>query len=151
MNPSKEEIRELRKERKEEERKIEEHTKSRSSKNKKIAYGALILIVIAFVGIAYSGLQLNYPVTGSSIVSGVESGSYVKGDPEAPVTIMEFSDFQCPFCARFVSQTLPQIEEQYISTGKVKLVFKHFPLVQTHQFASKAAEASVCAGDQGKF
>ncbi len=74
----------------------------------------------------------------------------VKGNKDAPVTIVEFSDFECPFCARFYSQTLKQIESQYIKTGKVKLVFRDFPL-GFHANAQKAAEAAECAGDQNKF
>jgi protein-disulfide isomerase len=79
-----------------------------------------------------------------------EGNSPVKGDKNAPVTIIEFSDFQCPYCARFYLQTLPLIERDYINTGKVKLVYKHFPL-RFHQYAEKAAEASECANEQGKF
>lgn len=74
----------------------------------------------------------------------------VKGNPDAPVTIVEFSDFECPFCARFYSQTLPSIDEQYIETGKVKLVFRDFPL-GFHENAQKAAEAAECAGEQDKY
>ena len=74
----------------------------------------------------------------------------VKGDANAPVTIIEFSDFECPFCARWYSQTLSQIEEKYIKTGKVKLVFRDFPL-SFHANAQKASEAAECAKDQGKF
>ncbi len=73
-----------------------------------------------------------------------------KGSKNAPVTIVEFSDFQCPYCGKFYSQTLPSIEEQYIKTGKVKLVFRDFPL-GFHQYAQKASEASECADEQGKF
>jgi protein-disulfide isomerase len=75
---------------------------------------------------------------------------HVKGDANAPVTIVEWSDFECPFCARFYSDTLNQIEEEYIKTGKVKLVYKDFPL-SFHPQAQKAAEAAECAGDQGKY
>jgi protein-disulfide isomerase len=74
----------------------------------------------------------------------------VKGDQNAPVTIVEFSDFQCPFCGRFWSQTLPQIKEDYIDTGKVKFVYRDFPL-SFHQYAQKASEAAECADEQGKF
>jgi len=74
----------------------------------------------------------------------------VKGNKDAPVTIVEFSDFQCPFCAAFYSQTLSQLEEEYIKTGKVKLVYRDFPL-SFHQNAQKAAEASECADEQGAF
>jgi len=74
----------------------------------------------------------------------------IKGDKNAKVTIIEFSDFQCPFCGKFYSQTLPLIEENYIKTGKVKLVYRDFPL-SFHQNAQKAAEAAECADEQGKF
>ena len=73
-----------------------------------------------------------------------------KGDADAPVIIIEFSDYECPFCARFYRDTLPQIEEQYIKTGKVKFVYRDFPL-SFHQQAQKAAEAAECAGEQGKY
>jgi len=73
------------------------------------------------------------------------------GDPDAPVTIVEFSDFQCPFCSRFAEQTLPEIEENYIKTGKVKLVYKDFPLDNLHTNARPAHIASECADEQGKF
>ena len=77
-------------------------------------------------------------------------GDYVKGDENAPVTIIEYSDFECPFCGRFFEQTLPQIEENYIDTGKVKLIYRDFPL-GFHANAQKAAEAAECAGEQGKY
>ena len=73
------------------------------------------------------------------------------GDKNAPVTIIEFSDFQCPFCRRFWSDTLSQIKTQYIDTGKVKLVYRDFPLDSIHPGAKPAAEAAECAEDQGKF
>ena len=73
------------------------------------------------------------------------------GDPNAPVTIIEFSDFQCPFCARFHVQTLPSIYEQYIDQGKVKLVFRDFPIQSIHPNALPAAVAAECANEQGKF
>lgn len=73
-----------------------------------------------------------------------------KGDDDAPVVIVEFSDFECPFCGRFYTQTLPQLEETYLKTGKVKLVYRDFPL-SFHSNAQKAAEASECADEQGKF
>ena len=75
----------------------------------------------------------------------------VKGEENAPITIVEFSDFQCPFCERFFKETLPQIEKEYIETGKVKLVYRDFPLREIHSDAQKAAEAAECADEQGKF
>jgi len=73
-----------------------------------------------------------------------------KGNKNAKLTLIEFSDYQCPFCSRHVQQTLPQLETDYIKTGKVKYVFFDFPL-DFHKNAFKAAEAADCAGEQGKF
>ena len=73
------------------------------------------------------------------------------GDPNAPITIIEFSDFQCPFCARFYTQTLPLIQEKYIDSGKVKLIFRDYPINSIHPNAMPAAIASECANEQGKF
>ncbi|MGB7292085.1 MAG: thioredoxin domain-containing protein [Thermodesulfobacteriota bacterium] len=74
----------------------------------------------------------------------------IKGDPKAPVTIVEFSDFQCPFCKRFYDQVLPSLEKEYITTGKVRLVFRDYPL-EFHKNALPAAIAANCAGEQGKY
>ena len=75
-------------------------------------------------------------------------GGPSKGGATAPVTIIEFSDFHCPFCKR-VLPTLTQIEAQY--GDKVKLVFRDFPIDQLHSGARKAHEAARCANEQGKF
>ena len=79
------------------------------------------------------------------------AGQPVLGNSSAKVTIYEFSDFQCPYCEQFFSQTLGQIKSKYIDTGKVKLVYRNFPLSNLHQNAEKAAEAGECANRQGKF
>ena len=75
----------------------------------------------------------------------------VKGNPNAPVTVVEFSDFQCPFCSRFFQQTLPLIEKNYIDTGKIKFVYKDLPLDSLHPNARAAHIAAECADEQGKF
>ena len=75
----------------------------------------------------------------------------IRGNTEAPITIIEFSDFQCPFCARFHLQTLPLLIENYIDTGKVKLVYRDFPIQNIHPNALPAAVAAECAYDQDKF
>lgn len=79
------------------------------------------------------------------------NGGGVMGKADAPLTIVEFSDYECPFCRRFEDQTLPKIKAQYIDTGKVRYVFRDFPLDQIHPQARKAAEAAHCAQDQGKY
>ena len=80
----------------------------------------------------------------------VSKDDHVLGDPKAKVTIVEFSDFQCPFCRTFWSDTYTKIKSQYIDTGKVKIVYKHFPL-EFHPMALPSALASECAAEQGKF
>ena len=91
--------------------------------------------------------------TGIATVSAkeLEDDDPYLGDKNAPVTIIEFSDFQCPFCARFRSQTFDQIKSEYIDTGKVKFVYRDFPLDSIHPNARPAAEAAQCAYDQDKF
>ncbi len=72
----------------------------------------------------------------------------VKGNANAPVTIIEFSEFQCPFCGRFARDTLPSIIKDYVDTGKVKFVYRDFVV---HSSSQKAQEAAECAGDQNKY
>ena len=72
------------------------------------------------------------------------------GDPDAPITIVEFSDFQCPFCSKFHEQTLPSIMENYVDTGKVNFVYRDLPL-GFHPNANPASIAAECANEQGKF
>lgn len=92
-----------------------------------------------------------------SAVAGVQRVTVGNGDlpplgqTSAKVTLVEFSDYQCPFCARHFSQTEPQLIKEYIDTGKVKFYYRDFPLSQIHPGAQKAAEAARCAGDQGKY
>ena len=73
------------------------------------------------------------------------------GSADAPITIVEFSDFQCPFCSRFQIQTLPLILEEYVNTGKVKFVYRDFPIQSSHPNAMPAAAASECAHEQNKY
>jgi protein-disulfide isomerase len=74
----------------------------------------------------------------------------VLGNQDAKLTIIEYSDFECPYCARFHKDTWPQLKENYIDSGKVKFSYKQYPLT-FHANAQKLAEASLCANDQGKF
>ena len=73
------------------------------------------------------------------------------GRADAPVTLVEFSDYQCPYCQRFFATVLPVLKKEYIDTGKVRYVFRDFPLEKIHPQAGKAAEAAHCAGEQGKY
>lgn len=73
------------------------------------------------------------------------------GQASAKVTLIEFSDYECPFCSRHYTQAEPQIIKEYIDTGKVKFYYRDFPLPQIHPGAQKAGEAARCAGDQNKY
>lgn len=73
-----------------------------------------------------------------------------KGRPDAPITIFEMSDFQCPACAYFFRTTLPVLEREYLATGKAKLVYVNYPL-PNHANAVPAAELAMCAARQDKF
>ena len=79
----------------------------------------------------------------------IDNGSPIMGDSNAPITILEWGDYQCTFCYKFHQNTLNTINEDFIKTGKVKLVFKDFPLNGPDSLL--AAEASYCAEDQEKY
>jgi len=89
----------------------------------------------------------NQPAAAASIKP-VSDGDYVLGDRNAKVAIIEYSDFECPYCLRH-QETIQRIADEY--GDKVAIVFRHFPLTSIHPQAQKAAEASECAGEQGKF
>lgn len=78
------------------------------------------------------------------------AGDWYRGNLDAKVVVVEFSDFQCPFCRRHVEETQPALDEQFVDSGEVMWIFKHFPL-QIHPQAPAAGAAAECAGDQGKF
>ena len=73
------------------------------------------------------------------------------GDESAPVTIVEFGDYQCPACGSFALQFKPQIEARFVDTGEAKFVFYDFPITNIHPNAFLAARAARCAGDQGAY
>jgi protein-disulfide isomerase len=78
-------------------------------------------------------------------------GAMTQGDTKAKVVMVEFSDYQCPFCGRHATDTYPQLMDQYVKTGKMRYILKNFPLEQIHPYAEKAAEAAECMGEQGKY
>jgi len=79
------------------------------------------------------------------------SGKPSLGRDDAPVTIVEFSDYQCPFCLRHFLNVLPIIKKEYIDTGKVRYVLRDFPIASLHPQAKKGHEAAHCAGEQNKY
>lgn len=93
--------------------------------------------------------QRRSPVRDVNVSLNVADDPY-KGMTDAKVTMVEFSDYQCPFCSRHTRNVLPQLEKNYVETGKVKYVLRDFPLA-FHKQAPKAHEAAHCAGEQGKY
>ena len=78
-------------------------------------------------------------------------GEPTLGDQSAKVTIVEISDYHCPFCKRHTTQTFPQINSEYIGKGKARYVFVDYPIAQLHPQAARSHEAAACAGEQNKF
>jgi protein-disulfide isomerase len=75
----------------------------------------------------------------------------VKGQSGAKLVVVEYSDFQCPFCGRYARETYAPLQKEFVDTGKVRYAFKNMPLESIHPFAFKAAEGGECAREQGKF
>lgn len=95
--------------------------------------------------------QANAPQNNTGPVAVAErKDAPVLGQANAKVTMVDFGDFQCPFCQRFFNDSFGSLKSKYVDTGKVKIVFRHFPL-PFHSNAQKAAEAAECASRQGKF
>ena len=72
-----------------------------------------------------------------------------RGSPDAPIVVEEFSDYHCPFCARFATQTQPTLLERYVATGKVRFVFHEYPIISLHPTADRASVAARCVAEQG--
>lgn len=123
----------------------------------RLAFAALIVATFALL---WAVLARPRPET-ASVSAGVEElhigqvmdrprQSTIRGDPDSRIAIVEFSDFECPFCGRYSREIYPRLAEEYIETGEVQYVFRHYPLV-IHPFAFRAAEAAECAARAGMF
>lgn len=94
--------------------------------------------------------QINEPDPHQAVMLAVISGArHFYGDPNAPVTLVEFGDFNCGYCGRWAKETLPLIDETYIKTGKVRMAYVHFPILGADSMT--AAEGTECAAQQDKF
>ena len=79
------------------------------------------------------------------------AGRPAKGNPRAKVTVVEYSDYECPYCGQYVAEVYPQIDRDYIKTNKINYVFKNYPIAQLHPASIKAHKAAACAGDQNRY
>lgn len=131
-----------------------------SSDNKMLIPGAIILAGLIIAGaVVYSQLPRNplgpnpTPPAPPSVAAGdilkIREGDFVLGNPSSKVVIIEYGDFQCPFCGKFEKEVAPQIKEQYVKTGKVAFLYRDFAFLGEESFRS--SEAARCAGDQGKY
>ena len=89
------------------------------------------------------------PQPARATVTNLTSG-YALGKPDAPLTMIEFTDLQCPFCREYVTFTFPELKKNWIDTGKLRYISRDFPL-DFHPQAMSAARAARCSGEQGKF
>lgn len=121
-------------------------------------FGAVAVIGLGVVGFNVAGGMLGGAVSApveltvesneqlAQLAQGIESG-----DPEAPVTIIEFGDYQCPGCAAFAMNVKPTIDGTLVESGQAKFVFYDWPIVSIHPNAFLAARSARCADDQGKY
>jgi len=126
---------------------------------KPLIVGGVVSVIIAVIAVYALNSDstdtitnnIDAPLTASSLSFSnlVTADTPLKGDPSAPITLIEFSDFQCPNCGRFARDISPLIEESYIESGQVSLAYKHFTIVGPD--SKLAAMASQCANDQGMF
>jgi protein-disulfide isomerase len=109
--------------------------------------GGLIAVAVYFVNKQQPGTNTNKPLT-SNDIRPVDSTDHLLGSPTAPIKLIEYSDFECPYC-KVYQGTLHQIMDDYGAKGQVAWVFRHFPIYELHSKAPKEAEAAECAADQG--
>ena len=117
----------------------------------KYSLRSLVLVVLAAVlcSGASCGSAANPEALAALAVLRADDHTLSVGNPA--VTVIEYSDFECSFCIQFNQDVFPELREKYINTGKVRWVYRHFPLIDRDTKALKAAEATECAAAQGKF
>lgn len=115
-----------------------------------MALGAIAVVGIALIWYARArGAVASAPTDVPAAVGAAFEG-HVMGSDSAPVTVIEYADFECPACAQFAVLTAPDLKQRLVATGQVRWVFRDFPL-EGHQFSMPAHHAAQCAGEQGKF
>lgn len=115
-----------------------------------------IAAVIVIIGLGVSGYSLNNMQADEKIapletinISEIQQISHTLGDDSAPIKLIEFGDFQCPFCGEWYQETKPTFDKDYISTGKIQLIFVDYPFLGDDSYPT--AYASYCAEEQGMY
>jgi protein-disulfide isomerase len=109
---------------------------------------ALVLSIASFAAAAATGI--GGAGQGVPVRMPLDALEQSRGSATAPITVVEFTDYQCPFCRRFQAESWPALERNYVASGKVRFIVRDFPL-KIHSAARPAAEAAHCAGEQGQF
>jgi protein-disulfide isomerase len=130
--------------------------RAQRKRRERLTYALIIAGVVLVLGFVVLLPSLNPvgAITTPEAFSYPSPDDHALGDPNAPVVIEEFSDFQCPFCKRFHDETFFQIVDDYVRSGKVRFVYRHFPIVDRNDPAQEshaAATAAICAGRQNRF
>ncbi len=122
-------------------------------RKKRLGYGLAAALVLAVLGLA--AVQVvdisRTPTGGGPVTDANLSGQPVRGDPDAPVTVVEFGDYKCPFCRQFTTQVEPALAQQYIDDGTAKLVFINFPFLAPDSTTAAVAGECVYRQDADKF
>ncbi len=120
-----------------------------------IAFAVVALLVLGVCAYIFHWFPFNQAAAQVSIPDQIfpvtDGANPALGNDTANVTMIEFADYQCSACAAFQRDTFPQIKRDYIDTGKIRYVFRDFPLEQIHPYADEAALAAACAEEQGEF
>lgn len=115
-----------------------------------MALGGVFVVGIALVGWSVTRPKPSFQLTNVKVTADQAKG-YVYGNPNAPVNIIEFGDFECPMCGQFSIVTEPDVRKLILDKGLAKLTFYDFPLIEIHRNTVPASLAAACASDQGKF
>jgi protein-disulfide isomerase len=113
---------------------------------------AMLVVAVALAGLGVGGdpASAGRDPRPDEVRLALQPDELALGRAGAPLTMVEFTDYQCPYCRRFQAEVWPQLKREYIDTGKLRYIARDLPL-QFHASAAPAAEAAHCAGEQGKF
>jgi protein-disulfide isomerase len=111
---------------------------------------ALAVAVVAVTALAPRAVRAQGDETSDAVEMHLGALEYALGRADAPLTVVEFTDYQCPYCRRFEAETWPRLKHDWVDTGKVRFIVRDLPL-EIHSAARPAAEAAHCAGEQGRF
>lgn len=129
---------------------LREKRRREQQRNRLLSIGAIVLGALAVFAVMVLPSLMPVDITKITPFERPNADFNAAGDPDAPIKITEYSDYQCPYCARFVEQTEEQLVQTYVASGQVYFVFRSFGLYIGPE-SQAAAEAAYCAGDENKY